>query len=261
MNALIYTVKNDPRHLADLALSLKSVKDCLIPFTKQLDILFFFDHDTMKEIESIIWNLKIENRVFYIPFVANPPAWADKKDVWLKYKNMCRFWAGEIFRHPKVLEYDYYMRLDCDSSFKEPIGYDPFEMMKKEDKDYAFLTGGKFLDTVPYFEGLNSALQEFEVQYVHPGTRSLAQIIKNTVDSLQEGTLYYTNFEIVRVKAFSESLYMNLFDHIERVGGIYKHRWGDHIIRYAGIHLLIGFDRVKEISDMRYFHQGFYGKI
>jgi hypothetical protein len=125
--------------------------------------------------------------------------------------------------------------------------------MREENKDYAFTKGGMFMDTVPYYEGINNALREFEAQF--------PEIMKNPVSTLREGLLYYTNFEICRVKAFSESLYMNLFDHIVRVQGIYKYRWGDHIIRYAGIHLLLGFDRVKEIVDMDYTHQYFVNGI
>lgn len=261
MHCLIYTVKNDKRHLENLSKSLRLVHENLIPFTKDLEILFFHDPDTQKDIQVMtsFWNIK--NVMFLIPFTTTAPAWCDKTDPWLKYKNMCRFWAGEVFRQPRVLEYDYYMRLDCDSFITEPLGYDPFEMMAREDKDYAFTKGGKFMDTAPYFEGINKALFEFEAQYYDHVDLSGNSILKNVVGKLQEGLLYYTNFEICRVRAFSDSLYMNLFDHIERVGGIYRHRWGDHIIRYAGIHMLIGFDRVKEITDMKYTHQGFVNGV
>jgi hypothetical protein len=256
--AIIYTVKDDPKHLADLTFSLTFVKNNVLPFIPDLDIILFYDPDGARKITNIVRSRFpdefIEKHVHLLLFITKPPS-GYEHCIGVGYKNMCRFWAGEVFRHPKVQEYDYYMRLDCDSFITDPIGYDPFEMMAREDKDYAFMTGGKFRDTEPYYQGINDALREFEGQYT--GT----PIIKNKVDDLWEGLLYYTNFEIVRVKAFSESLYMNLFDHIERVNGIYIHRWGDHIIRYAGIHILIGFDRVKEITDIKYAHQGFINGV
>jgi hypothetical protein len=242
---IIYTVKNDSAHLKNLTQSLGCVLNNLIPFSPEVEFLFFCDPGVENLVRNIVSSVNIKNDVFYFPFTTRPPAGYEKTSQ-LQYKNMCRFWAGEVFRHPKVLGYDYYMRLDCDSFITGPIGYDPFDMMQKENKDYAFIT--KFMDTPPYFEGLNKALAEFEAQF--------PEKMKNPVSTLQEGLLYYTNFEICRVKAFSEGLYKGFFDHIERIGGIYKHRWGDHIIRYAGIHMLIGFDRVKEMN-IKYTHQAF----
>lgn len=256
---LIYTVKDDPKHLADLTFSLTFVKNNLLPFVPKLDIILFCDNPNNNKITNLIQSRfpivgSKTPDVYTFNFPTKPPS-GFEHCIQVGYKNMCRFWAGEVFRHPKVKEYDYYMRLDCDSFITEPVGYDPFEMMAREDKDYAFMTGGKFRDTEPYYDGINDALRMFEAQY------SGTPLIKNKVDDLWEGLLYYTNFEIVRIKAFSDSLYMNLFDHIERVNGIYLHRWGDHIIRYAGVHMLLGFDRVKEISDIKYAHQGFVNGV
>jgi hypothetical protein len=261
---LIYTVKDDPVHLADLTFSLTYVRNNLLPFVPELDIILFHDPDGARKITNIISSRFSTNpsttNIFLLPFPTKPPS-GFENCIGVEYKNMCRFWAGEVFRHVKVKEYDYYMRLDCDSFITEPIGYDPFEMMARENKDYAFLKGGKFRDTEPYFEGINDALEEFERQYYDAAYYNGKPTIRKSVSELVEGTLYYTNFEICRIKAFSEGLYMNLFDHIERVKGIYIHRWGDHIIRYAGIHMLLGFDRVKEITDMKYAHQGFVNGV
>lgn len=251
-SCLIYTVKNDAKHLSDLLTSLLMAKENLIPFVQDMDILFFYDPGIEERVNNILKFVQIFRDAFLLSFTTKPPPGYEKTPL-VQYKNMCRFWAGEVFRQPKVQEYDYYMRLDCDSFITEPLGYDPFGMMAAEDKDYAFTKGGKFRDVPEYSQGLNAALKEFESQF--------PERMKNPVSTLIEGMLYYTNFEICRVKAFSEGLYQSLFDHIERVQGIYKYRWGDHIIRYAGIHMLLGFDRVKEITDMKYTHQYFVNGV
>ena len=42
---------------------------------------------------------------------------------------MCAFFSAPIFTEPRLQNVTYYMRLDTDSLIKEPLCYDPSEVM------------------------------------------------------------------------------------------------------------------------------------
>jgi len=242
---LIYTVRNHKSHLKHLRRSLQCVMDNLVPFVDKLDIIFFYDGGTEGKINELLSELGITNEVYFRLFTAGQPSWigGDKS-----YNNMCRFWAGVVFRDPKVLEYDKYMRLDCDSFITEPVGRDLFAEVG--DGVYGYLTGSIMHCGSPHSRELNQTIKEFEITV--PKDK-----LYGTIDDVRQGMLYYTNFEICNVQAINKSLYMDLFDHLDFNGGIYVHRWGDHIIRYAGLHLFFPPEAVVELKGVGYNHQGY----
>lgn len=250
---VIYTVKNDPRHLNSLKKSLRLVKANLNPYANTPDIILFNDPGTADAINVITKQLDLPNTIKISPFKIEKPSYRPEIERRIPnvtgYKHMCRFWAGEVFKRKLVREYDYYMRLDCDSYLTRPIGYDPFQKLEDEGMIYGYISGGKFKDNKKFSVGLNDEFRRFEKSFSGPTT--------DTVDTLEEGLLYYTNFEVCKVKAFSESSYLDFYDHVDKSGGIYIYRWGDHTVRYAGIHLLLGNDRVKAFTDIAYTHQTF----
>jgi len=250
---IIYSVKNDPRHLRDLQRSLDLVSKNVVSILKNIEFIMFCDPGIESIVKTIFTNSRIPNKLIIKEFITRQPPYNTEIQQRIhnniSYKNMCRFWAGEIFKDKDVLTYDYYMRLDCDSFITEPLVENPFEVMERNNKIYGYITGGKFLDSPEVCANLNNTLKEFEKQN--------KELILDSVNTLTEGTLYYTNFEICKIKAFTESSYMNLYEFIDQSGGIYIYRWGDHIIRYAGIHMLLGTNLVEEFRNIKYTHQRF----
>jgi hypothetical protein len=244
---LVYTVRNAHNDLhIHLPQSLRLVRDNLLPFVPDLDIVFFWDGGTVPIIQGIIDSLGIKNRVFYQEFTCGQPAWATGNK---SYNNMCRFWAGLVFYNPVVSKHEWYMRLDCDSSITAPIGRDPFEEVKTAGAIYGYLTDGIQHDNSPYSKDLNKTIKEFESQYKGE--------MFDTIDNVREGLLYYTNFEICKVAEFRKPGYEGMFRHIDANGGIYRHRWGDHIIRYAGLRLFYPRSAAHEIKGVSYTHQSY----
>lgn len=248
-NCLVYTVRNCPKHINILRRSLPLVRDNLLPFVPGLEFVIFYDRGTETHIQNMIIDFGITNKVFLREFTAGPPEYPDyiKKQIVgnKSYNNMCRFWAGVVFRDPQVEQYDYYMRLDCDSFITAPVGRNIFEDVNG--KVYGHLKYAIMADDSPYSKDLNKTIKEFEGENKYIGT----------IDDVREGMLYYTNFEICNVKAIKESPYLKMFDCLDKSGGIYIHRWGDHIIRYAGLHLFFPADAVVEICGISYTHQTF----
>ncbi|KAI5309323.1 alpha-1,2-mannosyltransferase (Kre5) [Ascosphaera atra] len=66
------------------------------------------------------------------------------------YHHMCRFNSGFFFKHPLVLKYEWYWRLEPDIKYFCDITYDPFIKMIEANKTYGFTIAIKELqETVP----------------------------------------------------------------------------------------------------------------
>lgn len=250
---LIYTVKNDRSHLSQLTQSLKCVSRNLFPFVEDLDVIMFLDPGLDDIISKMITPYRKEKEFILRPFITKAPDYPEeiKKKITqpIGYKNMCRFWAGEVFKDTIVQNYEYYMRLDCDSLITHPINYDPFKRIEQEQMIYGYMRGGIWIDKPQYCQKLNTTIKEFEKNYEGH--------LVGTIDNVQEGTLYYTNFEVVKIDEFAKTDYMELYNYLDNNGGIYLYRWGDHIIRYAGVELFHGQNKAKCFTDIRYKHQRF----
>ena len=268
-SCIVYTVKDDPHHLRCLSKSLKLVSDNLIQVKGLFDTDFIFFNDPPVVFKGVIMNLLedkldelkkaygIKNNFIYKVFDTRQPDYSPeikaKITTQIGYKNMCRFWAGEIFKDKDILNYDYYLRLDCDSYITDRVPYDPFKLIDSEDKFYGHLKGAIFQDSPHVIVDFRKTLMEFEWGYN-------GKIIKSCMD-FPEGSLYFTNFEIVKPLSFRDSGYMDLYKYLDNTGGIYMHRWGDAPIRYAGINMLMGNSGVMEILDIKYTHQHFVNGV
>lgn len=54
------------------------------------------------------------------------------------YRNMCRFNSGFFYRHPLLMKYRYYWRVEPSVKFYCDINYDPFLVMEDEELVYGF---------------------------------------------------------------------------------------------------------------------------
>lgn len=68
----------------------------------------------------------------------------------VSYRHMCRFESGFFFRHPLMLNYEYYWRVEPNVKFYCDIHYDPFRYMAENKKKYAFvLSLYEYIETIP----------------------------------------------------------------------------------------------------------------
>ena len=146
------------------------------------------------------------------------------------YRHMCRFFSGEIFKRWELAYYDYALRLDTDSFILEPIE-DVFEAMKKDKAVYGYRmeNGDHPTCYAGFYETFKEAVQSMGFHY-HPPD--------------EIGKVYYSNWEVFDLKFFRSDLHTRVYNHIDKSGGIFINRWGDHIFRYT---FLNQFDcRVKQ---------------
>lgn len=169
------------------------------------------------------------------------------------YRHMCRFFAGPIFQHPALQDYDWYWRLDTDSFLLQRVGYDVFAAMAAADCDYGYLAVQK------EFPEVVVGLWDATLDYVH--RRGLPrERLAPLCDAAGNWNLdfYYNNFEIVRLSFGRSAAYQDFFAHLDRAGGIYCQRWGDAPIRTLAVALLVPPARRRSFADLGYAHAGYY---
>jgi alpha 1,2-mannosyltransferase len=165
------------------------------------------------------------------------------------YMHMCRFFANEIFNQPILQDFEYYCRLDTDSYILSPVNSNIFEDAKQSNIKYGYINDS-LRDSPPYVVGLWPLAKTFIDN--HPNI----PIYSKLYSEIEERRLYYTNFELCYIPWFKQETWKMFFDEIDKSGGIYKYRWGDHIIRYIGVRSFMPQEYIKRITNIHYSHQG-----
>ena len=155
------------------------------------------------------------------------------------YYHMINFFAFDIFRHPALSDAEYVMRIDCDGTLHAPMP-DLFALARLRDVTYVTPVGnadcGAIVEGLP---GLAYAAAE------HHGleARVLPLMFRHRGKRLK-GKLcvigYYNNLEVVRVADFVAlpPAAATFARAVQRSHGIYRHRWGDAIIRRLELALM-----------------------
>lgn len=167
------------------------------------------------------------------------------------YRHMCRFMSSLLFQHPSLKNYSYVWRLDTDSFILDGINYDVFRFMKDNHYLYGYITIQKDLPAA--VEGL----WDITKKYIEENNIAPTFLHKFTHDGVWDRSYYYTNFEISSLDFWRSDEFLDYFNYLDRSGGIYKHRWGDHVIHLLAVSMFMPEDKVHEFSDIPYQHQGF----
>ena len=68
----------------------------------------------------------------------------------VSYRHMCRFESGFFFRHPLMLNYEYYWRVEPSIELYCDVHYDPFRVLAEKGKKYSFvLSLFEYVETIP----------------------------------------------------------------------------------------------------------------
>lgn len=161
----------------------------------------------------------------------------------LGYRHMCRFYAGEMYKHQILQDTDYYLRLDNDSFFISKVKYDIFNHMKNNNLIYGY--NNINTDNPIVVEGLWENALDYSEK---------TKTIKKPIIEIKHPLIYYTNFEIAKTKWFLEKEYNNFFNFIDNLGGIYYKRWGDAAIKYLGIEMFLEDKYKHNFNDLNYRH-------
>ncbi|CAF4459225.1 unnamed protein product, partial [Rotaria socialis] len=152
-----------------------------------------------------------------------------KRGKW-NYQHMCRFWFKLVLDIPLVLEYQYLMRLDDDSKILGAWN-NIFDLMTK--REVVYFGNIEEADSEKVLPGWMK-LKTFTTDY----TEKYRLVSKNpkrlvrAFDIQNHICLYNTNFEVIKIDFFRKPHIRHWTDVIDATYGIFKYRWGDHVLRY-----------------------------
>jgi hypothetical protein len=169
-------------------------------------------------------------------------------NVWrVGYMHMCRFFAFEIFKQPILKEFEYYCRLDTDSYVMSKVKEDIFKAAKFHNLHYGFID-----DSIVDQPEFTVDLWPTAERYIN--ARPELKIYAKLYRDIPERRLYYNNFELCYLPWFRQEPWTGYADFIDKAGGIYAYRWGDHIIRYIGVRSFMPPQHIQRITSVHYKH-------
>ena len=134
--------------------------------------------------------------------------------------------------------------MDADSNLTKPVPYDIFNYMEEKKLYYGYV-----------WIQQESSLCTKELWRV---TREYAKM-KGLFDKeffriWKENDAFYNNFEISRLDVWTSESYADYIDYIDRLGGIYYHRWADAPIKSLALAMLIERKKAHRFHDIGYNH-------
>ena len=174
----------------------------------------------------------------------------------ISYRHMCRYESGFFFRHPLMLEYEWYWRVEPSIELYCDIEYDTFKYMADHNKKYSFvLSLYEYKETIPtIWDSTKTFMKE------HP--EHLAK--NNALDFLSDdggknynNCHFWSNFEIGNLDWLRSEAYVDFFDRLDKDGGFFYERWGDAPVHSIGAGLLLPKDQIHFFDDIAYYHVPF----
>lgn len=176
------------------------------------------------------------------------------------YRHMCRYQSGFFFRHPEMLKYRYYWRVEPDVDFYCDVDYDPFLFMMANKKTYGFTIS--FVEFKRTVETLWTTVQDFlrkNPDVIVPGN-SMNFILddKNKgIDGDYNLCHFWTNFEIADADFWRSKPYQDFFNHLDQSGGFFYERWGDAPVHSIAASLFLPSSAIHHFNDIAYRHTAY----
>jgi len=146
------------------------------------------------------------------------------------YEHMIRFFFADIFMTDALSDLKYWMRMDTDSRFEFKVDADPFAILDKY-PTLAYLHNAENRDHGEVTDGLCDFVQAYAQTHDQGQPESCA-----SSDHFVRG--YFNNLEVGRVEDFQTSSAIEFMLAVKATQGIYRHRWGDALLRRILIELL-----------------------
>lgn len=179
------------------------------------------------------------------------------------YRHMIHFHATIVHKHlmkrkfPNGKPLEYIFRLDDDSYLTHPVGYDIFRMMDINNKKYGFVN--TMIDDPVCIEGMWDHARAFLKSF----NQSNPGIVRkeNFLEQLENGQIFYNNFELSHVDVWTHPLWRAYIGDIERSGKIFLERWGDAPIHTLAVSMIFGLNEIHRFSDIGYRHDPFVRQL
>lgn len=139
-----------------------------------------------------------------------------------------RWQSGFFYRHPSILPYEWYWRLEPDVYFPCKIDFDPFLHLQDNNEKYGFtISLGESPNTIPTLWQTTLDFMN-EHKDLIPAQRSRAwNFLTKTGGATYDLCHFWSNFEIGSLEFFRSKAYGAYFDYLDKKGGFFYERWGD----------------------------------
>ena len=269
-NAAIYLLSSRTLLLEKCLINL--YKNWNYKFNYPVYVHYFDDIYSQKYIEKI--NNKISKNIFFHKIEYKVPDHINEKDLFynkthipyvkksfpkkrLGYLHGERFWTnltsyGDYGCLVKDLkQYDYLMRIDDDSNFKEKIDFDLFDVLKNNPIASAYMYN-RYTDRV---RDTRIGLWEFYKNYLKkfnysPKNSLLKKAVEENNESMMHN-LYWTagNCNLYNILEFRKKPWEEYQKELNQFGGHYKYRWGD--LETIGLFCYTHFDKDPHNFDLK----------
>jgi len=181
------------------------------------------------------------------------------------YRNMCHFNSGYFYKQKRLLDYEWYFRVEPNVQYMCDFQYDPFELLRSTNKVYGFVIAiheyentiptlwqnvESFMETYPELLHVNNSL-DYITTTEHDLNLWAPIIPSNTSYNLCH---FWSNFEIANLNFFRSEAYETYFNHLDKSGGFYYERWGDAPVHSIALALLLDKKQIHHFDDIGYFH-------
>ncbi|CAF0734293.1 unnamed protein product, partial [Didymodactylos carnosus] len=182
-----------------------------------------------------------------------PSKWQSVHTTWYSgYYHMCQFNAIMLHKHPLITYFDYYWRLDSHSYIMTNINYDLFDFMRINHLKYGFIMVDE--DADHYLTNLWETFTDYLKHHCLSPSENIRQAQTNFFAQYNM-KIIYNNFFIVKTDIWQQPQISNFLSHLDKVGGIYKYRWGDAPIHTLIISQFLNRNEVVRFRDIGYFHK------
>ncbi len=269
--AFTYLVKQDKSTWNDFHNSLFLLnKNILSKLRCNYKIIIFAEGDPSQRAKSLIKILSKNNiKIFFKKIVLQEyvkrldsynypnklPHVSDcTKTFSLGYRDMCKFFAIDVFKDNLLKDTQYFIRVDTDSFFLD-VRQNFLKKLENINSDYAFIKGTIQTEDKGVTLGFGNCLYDF-----CKNKKANKLISKDFLRICQEATLrpliFYTNFEVIKLDWIRKDNHSKLLGHIINKKGIYFFRWGDALIRYYSVKVLNA--KIIDLDGCLYKHSGTY---
>ena len=243
-----------PRRLHYIQMVLASI-DTYFNKRFHYPIIVFHEADLIPVIPKIrnltTSDLYFQEIAFSVPdFLKQPIATDIPCSSPIGYRHMCRFHAKGVFQHPIMRGLEYYWRLDDDSLLLNHVQYDVFRFMR--DRQILYGYSWQHWDSKACTTGLWQATRTY-INRTH--------IKPYFFDEWKDPQLYYNNFEISKMSLWLSSDYARFIEYVDRLGGMFYHRWGDAPIKSIAVSLFVPKIQVYQFKDVGYKHGSYVNQI
>ncbi|KAF2754525.1 glycosyl transferase [Pseudovirgaria hyperparasitica] len=174
----------------------------------------------------------------------------------VSYRHMCRYESGFFFRHPLMLDYEWYWRVEPSVELYCDIHYDTFKFMADHGKKYSFVISlYEYVETIPtLWDSVKGFMAKFPQHLEKDNTMGF---VSDDGGSTYNHCHFWSNFEIGNLNWLRSQAYIDYFNHLDRDGGFFYERWGDAPVHSIAASLMLKKEEIHFFNDIAYYHVPF----